>query len=183
MKFMFTALRVLVGVLFVGHGTQKLFGWFNGNGLEATGAGFDSMGFKPGKATAVVAGMSEAGGGALLAAGMATPAAGAALTGTMIQAIRTVHASNGPWVSNGGWEYNAVLIAVVLAIVERGPGPFSIDEGLGLNHEGFGWALAALAAGVIGPPLVQTALATLDGSGSEPEAEVDTEAGTETEPA
>lgn len=183
MRFMFTALRVLVGALFIGHGTQKLFGWFNGHGIEATAAGFDSMGLKPGKATAVVAGASEAGGGALLAAGLATPMAGAALTGTMIQAIRSVHASNGPWVSNGGWEYNAVLIAAVLAIVEHGPGPVSIDEGLGLNLDGFGWALAALAAGVVGPPLVQVALATFAGTETEPEVDAGTDAEPEAAPA
>ncbi|HTU14937.1 MAG TPA: DoxX family protein [Solirubrobacterales bacterium] len=184
MRFMFTALRVLIGALFIGHGTQKLFGWFNGHGLEATAGGFDSMGLKPGKATAVVAGMSEAGGGALLASGMATPAAGAALTGTMIQAIRTVHAKNGPWVSNGGWEYNAVLIAAVLAIVEHGPGPFSIDGALDLDLKGSGWALAALAAGIAGPPLVQIALATFaetdaeTGNGETPDAGSETEAET-----
>ena len=162
MKFTFTALRVLVGALFIGHGTQKLFGWFNGGGLEGTAQAFDSMGLKPGKATAIAAGVSEAGGGALLAAGAATPAAGAALAGTMTQAIRTVHGSKGPWVSDGGWEYNAVLIAIVLAIVEHGPGVFSVDEASGSNLDGLGWALAALAAGVAGPPLLQAALASFE---------------------
>ncbi len=159
LRITFTALRVLVGALFIGHGTQKLFGWFNGGGLEGTSQAFDSMGLKPGKATAIAAGMSEAGGGTLLVTGAATPAAGAALIGTMSQAIRTVHGSKGPWVSDGGWEYNAVLIAVVLAIVQHGPGRFSLDEATGANLDGFGWALAALAAGLAGPPLLQAALA------------------------
>ena len=114
MKIALTSLRILLGALFVGHGTQKLFGWFDGHGLEATGDGFESMGLRPGKKTAAIAGISEAGGGVLLAAGLATPLAGAAITGTMAQAIRTVHAGKGPWASDGGWEYNAVVIAAVL---------------------------------------------------------------------
>jgi len=162
LRITFTALRVLVGALFIGHGTQKLFGWFNGGGLQGTSEAFDSMGLKPGKATAIAAGASEAGGGALLVAGAATPAAGAALIGTMTQAIRTVHGSKGPWVSDGGWEYNAVLIAIVLAIVEHGPGALSVDESSGSNLDGLGWALAALAAGVAGPPLLQAALASFE---------------------
>ena len=160
MNFMFTVLRVVVGGLFVGHGLQKLAGWFNGPGLDATAQGFDSMGLKPGKATAIAAGLSETGGGALLAAGVATPLAGAALVGTMTQAIRTVHGPKGPWNADGGWEYNAVLIAVILAIVERGPGSLSIDEAADREASGAAWALAALAAGVAGPPLLQAALAS-----------------------
>ena len=62
------------------------------------------------------------GGGALLAAGLATPAAAAAITGVMATAIRTVHQPNGPWVTENGWEYPAVIIAAVLAIAEVGPG-------------------------------------------------------------
>lgn len=151
MKIALTSLRILLGALFVGHGTQKLFGWFDGHGLEATGDGFESMGLRPGKKTAAIAGISEAGGGVLLAAGLATPLAGAAITGTMAQAIRTVHAGKGPWASDGGWEYNAVVIAAVLAIVEQGPGPVSLDRALGTEHSGRAWMFAALAAGLAGP--------------------------------
>src|SRR5438067_1170253 len=136
MKLWQLILRVLVGALFVGHGTQKLFGWFGGHGLEGTGQAFESLGLKPGNRNAVAAGLAEAGGGALLASGVATPLAGAALTGTMATAIRHVHAPKGPWITDGGWEYNAVLIAAVLASVEDCTGP--------------GWAAAAAAAGVGG---------------------------------
>src|SRR3954469_15364286 len=136
MKLLRLILRVLIGGLFVGHGTQKLFGWFGGNGLEATGGFFDSLGLKPGKANAIAAGAAEAGGGALLLSGVALPVAGAALTGTMTSAIRHVHAAKGPWSTDGGWEYNAVLLAAVFAVVEE-------DAGLG-------WALASLGAGAVG---------------------------------
>jgi putative oxidoreductase len=136
MKLLRLTLRVLIGGLFVGHGTQKLFGWFGGHGLDATGGFFESLGLKPGKRNALAAGVAEAGGGALLATGVALPVAGAALTGTMATAIRHVHAPKGPWVTDGGWEYNAVLIAAALAIVE--------------DECGFGWALASGVAGVAG---------------------------------
>lgn len=136
MKPLRLILRALIGVLFIGHGTQKLFGWFGGHGLEATGGFFESLGLKPGKRNAVAAGAAEAGGGALLASGLALPLAGAALTGTMTSAIRHVHASKGPWSTDGGWEYNAVLIAATLAVIE--------------DECGLGWALASGIAGAAG---------------------------------
>jgi putative oxidoreductase len=150
MKLSILLLRLLIGGLFIGHGTQKLFGWFGGHGLEGTGGFFEALGLKPGKTNAMVAGAGEAGGGALLAAGLATPLAGAAITGAMTSAIRHVHAPKGPWVAEGGWEYNAVVIASTLAIVELGPGPVSLDHLLGAERSGTGWALAAAAAGVGG---------------------------------
>jgi putative oxidoreductase len=136
MKPIRVALRLLVGGLFVGHGTQKLFGWFGGHGLEGTSGFFESLGLKPGKQAAIAAGVAEAGGGAMLAAGIAPPLAGAALTGTMTSAIRHVHAEKGPWSTDGGWEYNAVLISAVLAVVEDERGP--------------AWAIAAGLAGAAG---------------------------------
>jgi len=113
-------LRVTVGGFFFGHGTQKLFGWFGGNGLDATAQGFEHLGLRPGRRNAIAAGAAEAGGGALLATGIATPLAASVLTATMLTAIRTVHAKNGPWATNGGYEYNVVLIAAVLALAEDG---------------------------------------------------------------
>ncbi len=143
-------LRLIVGGLFVGHGTQKLFGWFGGHGLDATAEGFEHLGLRPGRRNAIAAGAAEAGGGALLAAGLASPVAEAALTGTMITAISTVHAKNGPWAGDGGYEYNLVLIAIVLALAETGPGPISLDGQLGRERSGTRWALAALLGGALG---------------------------------
>src|SRR5438270_999598 len=104
-------LRLVIGVFFIGHGTQKLFGWFGGHGVEGTGQFFEGLGMRPGRHHATAAGVAEAGGGALIAAGLATPVAASAITATMLTAINRVHLKNGPWVSNGGYEYNAVLIA------------------------------------------------------------------------
>jgi putative oxidoreductase len=143
-------LRLVVGGLFVGHGTQKLFGWFGGQGLDATAQGFEQIGLRPGRRNAIAAGAAEAGGGALLAIGLATPIASSVLTATMLTAIYRVHAKNGPWVTNGGYEYNLVLIAAALALAEVGPGQLSLDAARGEEHSGPGWALAALGAGVVG---------------------------------
>jgi putative oxidoreductase len=139
--------RLLLGGLLFGHGAQKLFGWFGGHGLDATAGFFEALGLRPGRQHALAAGASEAGGGALLAAGLCTPIGAAAIIGAMATAIRTVHAPNGPWASNGGWEYPATVIATVAMITEVGPGPLSLDAARGSERSGTGWALAALAAG------------------------------------
>src|SRR3954449_12579579 len=140
--------RGVIGGLFIGHGTQKLFGWFGGPGRAGTEGMMASLEMHPAKANALAAGVTETAGGALIAAGLATPAAAAALTGVMTTAIKKVHLANGPWAANGGWEYNAVLIAAVTALAEAGPGDLSLDHALGVERRGWQWALAALATGV-----------------------------------
>jgi putative oxidoreductase len=148
-------LRGAVGPLFVGHGTQKLFGWFDGHGPEGTGGFFESLGLRPGKRHATAAGWTETIGGALLTLGALTPVAQAMITGTMVTAIRKVHAQNGPWVTQNGFEYNLTLIGLTAALTETGPGRPSVDAALfGDGFKGKGWAVAALAAGVAGSYLV-----------------------------
>src|SRR6184192_2026996 len=97
-------LRVVVGALFVGHGTQKLFGWFGGGGPEGTGAFYHKVGFQPGVPLAILAGATEAGGGLLLALGLLTPLAAAGIIGVMISAAVGVHWPNGLWNTGGGFE-------------------------------------------------------------------------------
>jgi putative oxidoreductase len=159
-----TLLRVLIGGLFVGHGTQKLFGWFGGYGPDGTGQFFESIGLGPGKRNAMVAGASEAGGGALLAAGLFTPVGATLITSVMSQAIRSLKMDKGPFAQDGGWELEAVLAAAALTFVEIGPGPLSLDHALGIERSGTGWALLALAAGIAGPAVVV-------GGGEAPQAE------------
>jgi putative oxidoreductase len=142
------AARALIGGLFIGHGTQKLAGWFGGPGLEGTQGMMTALNMHPAKRNALAAGVTETAGGALLAAGLATPLASAALIGTMVTAIRKVHLANGPWAANGGWEYNAVLIAAAAVLAEAGPGPASLDHALGMERSGPAWGLGALALGV-----------------------------------
>lgn len=144
------ALHVLVGLLFVGHGAQKLFGSFGGAGIEGTGGFFESIGLRPGRLQATAAGLAELVGGTLLALGLLVPVAAALLIATMVAAIATVHGSNGPWATDGGWEYNAVLIAVFVLFAGAGAGAYGLDAVLGLAVTGTGTALLVLAVGVVG---------------------------------
>jgi len=162
-------LRLMVGGFFFGHGTQKLFGWFGGNGLDATAQGFEHIGLRPGRPNAIAAGAAEAGGGALLATGIATPLAASVLTATMLTAIKTVHAKNGPWATNGGYEYNVVLIAAVLTLAEVGRERPGRVAGAALLTGAFG-ALGAhlLNASQPAPPVPEAAG---DSNGTEPVAQ------------
>jgi putative oxidoreductase len=150
MKIARFLLRVTMGALFFGHGTQKLKGWFGGHGLDATAGMFEQLGLRPGRRNAVAAGAAEAGGGAALALGFATPFASAAVIGAMLTAIHRVHLKNGPWISNQGYEYNLILVLAAALLAELGPGPISVDRLLGVDQSGPGWALAALAMGGAG---------------------------------
>src|SRR3954451_3009716 len=147
MEFGRLTARLVIGGLFVGHGTQKLFGWFGGPGLEGTEKMMGSLDMRPTRANALAAGLSETAGGALLVAGAATPLAASSLIGTMFTAIHKVHKPQGPWVSQGGWEYNAVLIASLVALVDAGPGDLSVDSALGRDEWGPLWAVGGLALG------------------------------------
>ena len=124
------ALRLGIGGTLAAHGTQKLFGWFGGAGLDKTAATFEHIGFRPGKLNAIAAGLGEAGGGALLAACLGSPGAGAAIAGTMIVAS-SMHTNNGFFSTNGGFELPAVLGASAVALTLTGPGTLSIDHALG----------------------------------------------------
>jgi putative oxidoreductase len=160
MKLGLTLLRIIVGALFFGHGTQKLFGWFGGHGIEGTAGFFESIGLRPGRKHATAAGAAEAGGGVLVALGFLTPAAAASLIGVMSTAIHKVHAKNGPWATDGGYEYNLALIAIMVALADVGPGDVSLDHALGIEVKGPLVALLALAAGIGGA-------AVLTGGGSQ----------------
>jgi putative oxidoreductase len=150
MRFL-ALLRFLVGLLFVGHGTQKLYGWFGGHGPDGTGQFFESLGIRPGRQHAMRAGAAEAGGGALLALGALTPVAATAIISVMVTAIRTVHGPKGPWVTEGGWEYTAVIIAAMAALADIGPGRYAFDRAVGLDRLTGGLvALAALGGGTAG---------------------------------
>ena len=169
-------LRVVIGGLFVGHGLQKLMGWFGGAGLEQTGGYFESLGLRPGRRHALAAGTAETAGGALLALGLATPLAASSLIAVMSTAIRKVHLQNGVWVSNGGFEYNAVLIAAVTLLAEGGPGRLSLDAALGIERRGARWGLAALTGGFIASATIMKSTQTgCSGSGA-PDADTGTQA-------
>lgn len=142
-------LRVVVGLLFVGHGTQKLFGWFGGNGIEGTGGFYDQLGYPRPRKMAVTAGVAEAGAGLLLTLGLLTPLAAAAIIGLMINAIYTVHADNGLWNTQGGYEYNLVLIAAAAALAFAGPGALALDGAFGWDLSGAVMGTVAVALGIV----------------------------------
>jgi putative oxidoreductase len=144
-------LRVTVGSIFVEHGTQKLFGWFGGHGPDGTGQFFESIGLRPGRQNAIVAGAAEAGGGLLLGLGLATPLAAATLASVMVTALRKAIWREGIRTGEGGYEM--LLLVSALALAESGPGPLSLDGLLKSERRGVRWAAAATVAAVAGSAL------------------------------
>ena len=139
-------LRAVVGTVLICHGTQKLFGWFSGHGLRNTAAFFEVLGYRPALLFAVIAGLSEAGAGVMLALGLLTPLAGAAVIGVMLNAAFSL-SERGPWVINGGWEYTVVLATAGASLALTGPGQVSIDHALGLGSS-TAWSIGGVALGV-----------------------------------
>ncbi|MDX3643216.1 DoxX family protein [Streptomyces sp. MB09-02B] len=138
-------LRLGTGGVLAAHGTQKLFGWFGGHGIEGTGAFMESVGYAPGKASATTAGLAETGGGALLALGLATPAAGAAAAGAMGGAA-AIHTPNGFFNAEGGYEYAATLGLAAAGLAVTGPGRLSLDHAL-RHVVDRGWMVPVALAG------------------------------------
>ncbi|MEU2419627.1 DoxX family membrane protein [Streptomyces sp. NPDC007851] len=148
-------LRLGTGGVLAAHGAQKLLGWFGGGGIEGTGQFMESVGYAPGKQSAMAAGLAEAGGGTLLALGLATPAAGAAAAGAMAGAA-ALHMPNGFFAQEGGYEYAASLGLTAAGLAVAGPGRLSLDHAFGHVFDR-GWMVpaalgvtAAVTAVVIG---------------------------------
>ncbi len=120
-------IRLVIGLSFAAHGSQKVFGWFGGYGPKGTGGFFESIGIKPGVLMAVLAGLAEIAGGLLFAAGLWTPLGAALIVLTMLIAIIKVHAKNGYWVTSNGFEYNLTLIAIAVGVALIGAGEYSLD--------------------------------------------------------
>jgi putative oxidoreductase len=142
-------LRLTAGVTLAAHGTQKLFGWFGGPGLGKTADVMESLGFVPGRAQALAAGVAELAGGLLLALGFVTPLAAAIVFGVMVVAAVSVHLPRGFFATNGGAEYTLVLGVAGLTLAFTGAGPLSLDALVGLSFGGVSWGLAALVAGLV----------------------------------
>jgi putative oxidoreductase len=140
-------LRLVVGLLLVGHGTQKLFGWFGGGGLTGTAWFFRSRGYRPPRLMAGLAGTAEVVGGSALALGLMTPLAAAVVIGTMLNAA-VIHWRNGLWVVDNGYEYPLVIATVAVTLSFTGAGGISLDARLGLGGAGMGAGLFAVALGL-----------------------------------
>jgi putative oxidoreductase len=150
MNLALLVLHVVVGVLFFAHGAQKLFGWFGGYGIGGTADFFDQIGLRPGRLHAWAAAFAETVGGILLALGLFTPIGAALVIAVMTAAVITVHWEKGPFNTEGGYEFNLTLVAAVFALSGVGPGQWSLDNVVGIDWTGTGWALIALGAGILG---------------------------------
>ncbi len=122
------ALRIPVGIIFVAHGAQKLFGLFGGYGLEGTGQWLDSIGLSPGYLMALLAGGTEFLGGLALIIGLLVRPASAALAFAMLIAIFSVHFQNGLFMSNNGYEFALALLAASVSLLFSGAGHASVDR-------------------------------------------------------
>jgi putative oxidoreductase len=120
-------LRLVIGLIFVGHGAQKLFGVFGGHGLAGMAQFMNQLGLHPAKGWAIVAALAELVGGLLLALGLFMPLASWFIIGVMLVAITRVHWNKGFWTSQGGYEYNIVLIALAVVLGLLGAGTYSLD--------------------------------------------------------
>jgi len=123
-------LRVPVGIILTAHGAQKLFGWFGGYGLEGTGQWMASIGLEPGFLMALLAGAAEFFGGLALILGLLTRPAALVSAFTMVVAIFSVHASNGLFMANNGYEFALSLLAATAALTALGGGRLAIDNAI-----------------------------------------------------
>jgi len=144
-------IRLVVGVLLVGHGTQKLFGWLGGYGIDGTGQYFEGIGFRPGRTFAALAGLTETFGGLLLFLGLMQPLAAILIIATMTTAIGSVHLGHGWFAATNGPEVPILYATVAAAVALTGPGSYSGDAIFALLPL---WTpavkLAAIAIGLVG---------------------------------
>jgi putative oxidoreductase len=171
MEIALLGLRLVVGLTFVAHAAPKLFKVFGGSGIQGTADAFDQIGLRPSRFNAWLAALSELIGGLLLALGLVTPVAAAALIAVMTAAVVTVHLRFGFFATNNGYEYNLVLATAAFALAGTGPGEWSLDNALGIDWSGTGWALGALGAGVLGglAPVVGNRLTSAGADNGQPD--------------
>jgi putative oxidoreductase len=170
MSYGILLVRVVVGLAFVGHGTQKLFGWFGGHGPQGTGGFFASRGYRAPVLMAVAAGLCETAGGTLLALGFVTPFAGALLATVMINAIVSVTLKKAFML---GSELEIAYLAVAVGLAATGGGRFSIDRALGLDDDlsGLWCGVGALGAAAVASLLTLTLGRTRSVGAQEPTAQ------------
>ncbi|HZY57914.1 MAG TPA: DoxX family protein [Rubrobacteraceae bacterium] len=138
-------LRMVQGSLLAGHGAQKLFGWFGGHGLEGTSGWLESLGLRPGRPWAVLAGLSEFGGGVLTLLGLLNPLGPLGVLGSMAMATAKVHSLRPIWVTEGGAELPVTNAAISAALMINGPGRYSVDRALSIRLPGWLAPLGLLA--------------------------------------
>lgn len=125
-----TVLRIFVGIIFAAHGSQKLFGWFGGNGLAGTAQWLESIGLAPGTLMALLSGGTEFFGGLALIVGLLVRPAALGLAFTLLVAIFSVHISHGLFMANNGYEFALALLGGSIAVLIEGAGKLSIDRAI-----------------------------------------------------
>jgi putative oxidoreductase len=149
-------LRVIFGILVIGHASQKLFGWFRGLGVVKHAPLFEASGLRPGKAFVVMAALTELGGALLLISGLLTPLGATMILATMVVAMASLW-PKGVWGHLGGYEVALTYAIVMVALLFTGPGAYSLDHALGLHAlYDMAWVpVAGVAVAVVGSaPLV-----------------------------
>jgi putative oxidoreductase len=143
--------RLILGLLMMGHGAQKLLGWFGGYGIAGTAGFFEQLGFRPGRLFVITAALSEVASGLLIALGLFGPVGPTLLLSVMIVAAVSVHWGHGLFAGTNGIEVPLLYATGAVALAFTGFGPFSFDAALGIDHT---WTpaikAAALALGVVG---------------------------------
>jgi putative oxidoreductase len=140
---------MVIGLLMVAHGSQKLFGWFGGYGLAGTAGFFESLGFRPGRFFAGAAGFTETVGGLLLAAGLLGPLGPALIVSVMVVAMGAVHWQHGVFAGNNGIEVPLLYAIASIGLATTGFGAYSLDAALGLSWpQSVVWV--AIALGIFG---------------------------------
>src|SRR5919202_475949 len=130
-------LRAVLGGLLTGHGAQKLFGHFNGPWLEGTSGFLETLGLRPGRPWAYLAGLSEFGGGVLTVLGFLNPLGPIGVIASMAMATTKAHWGRPIWVTEGGAELPVTNIAAATALILNGPGKYSLDRALGIRLPGW----------------------------------------------
>jgi putative oxidoreductase len=142
--------RVVIGLLFAVHGTQKLFGWFGGYGLQGTAGFMGQLRYRRPQLAAATAGIFETGAGLFLAAGFLTPLAAAAIIGVMINAVVSAKLKAG---LVGGYELDVLYASAAAGLAFTGAGKYAVDEALrqtyGWELAGTPWGLVAVGLGVV----------------------------------
>ncbi len=157
-------MHAIVGGLLAGHGGQKLFAWSGGSGLEGTGRWLESMGLRPGRQWATLAGLSEFAGGALTALGLLNPIGPMTAIGAMLMAWTQAHRDKPIWVSSGGAELPLTNVAVLSALSISGPGALSLDRLFGIRLPR--WVGIASLIAVIGGVAYGTMSSARGGAGA-----------------
>lgn len=155
--------RLVLGLILAAHGAQKLFGWFEGPGMQGTTGWLGSIGLRPARFWALLAGLSEFGGGLLLALGFLNPLGSLGVIGAMSMAIAKGHWGKGLWATKGGSELPLTNLVGALALGLTGPGAYALDPMLGIEPpkpRTFWGGLGLVSLAVAGALLSQARAAT-----------------------